>query len=205
MSFLLAGLSLGFSAGISPGPLMTLVISATLERGLRAGLQVAFAPLLTDSIMITATLLIFRTLPPLAEQLLTVAGSLFIIYLGVETVRSARHAVLDVTPPAVTDARDIRRGVLVNLLNPHPWIFWLSVGVPLLVSAWEESSLHAATFLAGFFSLLVGGKIALAFAIAGAREHLSQSWYRRLLMLSGLLLAGLGIALFWNGLVDHGL
>lgn len=31
MNYLLAGLSLGFAAGISPGPLLTLVITRTLE------------------------------------------------------------------------------------------------------------------------------------------------------------------------------
>jgi threonine/homoserine/homoserine lactone efflux protein len=46
--FLIAGIILGFSAGFSPGPLLTLVISQTLKHGVKEGIKVAFAPLVTD-------------------------------------------------------------------------------------------------------------------------------------------------------------
>ena len=45
---LLLGAALGLGAGLSPGPLTTLVIATTLRDGLRGGLQIALAPLLTD-------------------------------------------------------------------------------------------------------------------------------------------------------------
>jgi threonine/homoserine/homoserine lactone efflux protein len=38
----------GLSAGLSPGPLMTLVIAETLKRGIPAGIRIAVAPLITD-------------------------------------------------------------------------------------------------------------------------------------------------------------
>ena len=52
------GIGLGLAAGISPGPLLTLVISTTLERGFRAGTRIAIAPLITDAPIIVVTLLI---------------------------------------------------------------------------------------------------------------------------------------------------
>ena len=75
MTYLLTGLTLGFAAGISPGPLMTLVITRTLERGLGAGLRVAVAPLLTDLPIIAASLIFFAALPSALEILLTIGGS----------------------------------------------------------------------------------------------------------------------------------
>ena len=42
------GTLLGLAAGFSPGPLTVLVIGETLRHGLRSGLQVAIAPILTD-------------------------------------------------------------------------------------------------------------------------------------------------------------
>ncbi len=47
-AFLLQGIVLGFAAGISPGPMLGLVISQTLRYGWRAGNLVALAPLFTD-------------------------------------------------------------------------------------------------------------------------------------------------------------
>ncbi|NCD26558.1 MAG: hypothetical protein EOL86_13335, partial [Deltaproteobacteria bacterium] len=43
-----SGLVLGLSAGLSPGPLLTLMLSETLRHGVRAGLLVAVAPLISD-------------------------------------------------------------------------------------------------------------------------------------------------------------
>ncbi len=80
---LLLGLSLGLGAGLSPGPLLTLVITATLERGFGAGLRVALAPFITDLPIILATLLFLNSLPEVAVVGLTLAGGLFVLYLGV--------------------------------------------------------------------------------------------------------------------------
>ena len=49
MTSIATAFALGFGAGISPGPLLTLVLTSTLQRGFGAGLRVALAPLLTDA------------------------------------------------------------------------------------------------------------------------------------------------------------
>ncbi len=199
MSFLLLGLSLGFSAGISPGPLLTLVITRTLGHGFGAGLRVALSPLITDAPIILLTLLLFRVLPPLFERAVTVVGGLYIIYLGVETIRSARHARLQTAGAAPGAASlDLWQGALVNLLSPHPWLFWIAIGSPTLARALQSGPLYALAFLAGFYCLLVGGKIVVAAAVAGGRRFLTDAWYRRLLWGAGLLLCLFGGLLLWQ-------
>ena len=55
------GTVLGLAAGFSPGPLTLLVISETLRHGLRAGMKVSLAPILTDlPIIALAALLLDR-------------------------------------------------------------------------------------------------------------------------------------------------
>lgn len=200
MTFLFAGASLGMAAGLSPGPLMTLVITRTLARGFGAGLRVAIAPLLTDLPIIVISLLFFNMLPPLLETILTAAGGCFVLFLAWETLREARHATLvdsRSAPPAAA-SEDIWRGVLVNFLSPHPWLFWMTVAAPILTRAWQTGALAALGFLAGFYGLLVGGKVLLALAVAGGRRFLTDAWYRRLLAVSGLLLAIFGVLLLWQ-------
>ncbi len=51
-AYLLAGLVLGLSAGFAPRSMLALVLSETLQRGSRAGLQVALSPILTDTSII---------------------------------------------------------------------------------------------------------------------------------------------------------
>lgn len=199
MNYLIAGLTLGFAAGVSPGPLLTLVITRTLERGLGAGVRVALAPLLTDLPIILIALTFFAILPPLLENVLTVAGGLFVLYLAWETLRSARTAHLTTAAPDGGGASaDLWRGMLVNFLSPHPWLFWIGVAAPLLTNAWQSSAWAAMGWLAGFYGLLVGSKMMVAFAVAGGRRFLNDAWYRRLLVASALLLAFFGGALLWQ-------
>ncbi len=200
MTFLLAGASLGMAAGVSPGPLMTLVVTRTLARGFGAGLRVAIAPLLTDLPIIVISLLFFSILPPLLASILTAAGGCFVLFLAWETLREARHASLadSHSAPPVAPSDDIWRGVLVNLLSPHPWLFWMTVAAPILTRAWQTNALAALGFLVGFYGLLVGGKVLLALAVAGGRRFLTDAWYRRVLAASGLLLAIFGLLLLWQ-------
>lgn len=199
MPYLLLGMSLGFSAGISPGPLLTLVITRTLSRGFGAGLRVALSPLITDTPIILITLLLFNALPPLFEEIITVLGGLYVIYLGVDTIRSARHAHLEAAGPAAeAPSVDLWQGAMVNLLSPHPWLFWIAIGSPTLSRAAADGWPYAAAFLAGFYSLLVGGKIAVAAAVAGGRRFLTGPWYGRLLWAAGLLLCLFGGLLLWQ-------
>lgn len=192
MSYLVLGLTLGFGAGISPGPLMGLVISTSLRRGLNGGLRVAVAPLITDLPIILATLLVLDRLPPSVLRVLTVAGGLVVIYIGLEIIRSARSASLEAeADPGATN--ELWQGVLVNVLNPNPYIFWITVGGPTLVAGWRESSLYPLAFLTGFYTLLVGSKIVIAWLIGSQTQNLSVVWYRRVLLLSGLLMLGLGV------------
>ena len=194
---LLLGLSLGLGAGLSPGPLLTLVITATLERGFGAGLRVALAPFVTDLPIILVTLLFLNSLPDVAVVGLTLAGGLFVLYLGVETVRAAPNATL-ATDSSLGSQQDLWKGALVNMLSPHPWLFWLTVGGPLVLQLGQRSLVSAGLFLAGFYGLLVGSKIFVAWAIASGRRYLSERWYRRLLALAGLALIALGLLLAYQ-------
>lgn len=58
--FLLTGVLLGLSSGLAPGPLLALVASETLRHGVRAGVRVALAPLITDLPIILTTILLLR-------------------------------------------------------------------------------------------------------------------------------------------------
>ena len=58
LNFLGIGFILGLSAGFAPGPLLTLVISETLQHDIKAGVKVALAPMITDLPIIMLTLFI---------------------------------------------------------------------------------------------------------------------------------------------------
>ena len=82
--YLTAGIVLGLSAGFSPGPLSTLVISQALQYGVREGLKVALAPIVTDMPIIVLAVFALTRLHNFQTilGLISVSGGLFVVYLS---------------------------------------------------------------------------------------------------------------------------
>lgn len=196
MTYLLLGLSLGFAAGITPGPLSTLVVTASLRSGLAGGLRVAIAPLITDLPIVVLAVFALSRLPDWTLPAITAAGGLVVIYMGIEILRSARTETLAVKTHYAEDVNsELWRGALVNALNPHPYLFWAAVGAPTLLAGWRQSALYPVLFLGSFYALLVGSKMAIAWLIGSRAGALSAVWYRRILLACGVAMVALGLLL----------
>lgn len=202
-TYLAWGLSLGLSAGISPGPLLALVVAASLRSGLGGGLRVALAPLLTDLPIIVLAVLLVGSLPPGSARWLGTAGGIVVVWIGVGILRSTRKEASPAGSGSVHHPRgELWRGVVVNALNPHPYLFWTTVGGPALVNGWRASPWYALAFLLPFYFLLVGSKMAIAWLVSRHAGGLPRIWYRRALFLCGLLmfvLGGMLICQAWRG------
>lgn len=191
IEYLLQALGLGLAAGLLPGPMLGLVIRETLEHGRRAGYLVACAPLLTDAPIILIALFVANALPASINRWLGLAGGLFLIWMGIDAWRSKPPAEAGGAPWA-----SLWRALITNWLNPHPWLFWLPVGGPLLISIQRQHSwLATVSFLLVFYLLLIGSKIFLCEIVARSRRFLQGAAYRWVMRGCSLLLIGLGIVL----------
>ncbi len=197
-TYAVLGALLGLSAGISPGPLLALVVSQSLRHGVREGAKVAAAPLLTDGPIILGIVLTlnFVALGGPMLGVVSLLGAVFLAHLGLSSLRAPGFA-----PDGAAGApKSYLKGVLVNYLSPHPYLFWISVGVPLIVRAAEESAWAAVGFVAGFFACIVGAKIAVAVLVGRSRTFFSSAAYRWTLRLLGVLLIGFALSLAWDGI-----
>jgi threonine/homoserine/homoserine lactone efflux protein len=192
------GTVLGLAAGFSPGPLTILVISETLRHGLRAGMKVSLAPILTDLPIIALAALLLDRLSshPAALGGIALLGGGFLLYLGLGSLRPHEGAVSSGGPAQ----RSLLRGVTANFLNPNPYVFWIGVGTPILLGAFSRSWAHAAAFAGAFFFFIVGSKLLLAQLVHRSRAFLSGGLYRWILRILGLLLIAYAIMFFRDGL-----
>ncbi|BCS89698.1 LysE family translocator [Pseudodesulfovibrio sediminis] len=201
--YVMTGIVLGLSAGLTPGPLLTLVITETLRHGIASGVRVAFSPLLTDLPIILLTLLIFSQVTDFHTLLgiISLVGGGVILYMGYETIHP-QH--VDAGASHV-EARSLLKGVLVNVLSPHPYLFWLSVGGALMSKALNQSVGSLVCFIGSFYCSLIGAKIALAILVGRSRHFLSSTMYTYTLRLLGAALCLLALFLFHEGLVLLGI
>lgn len=198
MAYLGAGIVLGLSAGISPGPLLALVLSHTIRHGVREGIRVAAAPLLTDLPIILVSTFILSRIAGYAKLLgvVSLAGAAFLAYMSFETFRPR----IQETSPSDAGPKSLRRGAVVNALSPHPYLFWLTVGAPMILKGWTTSPAAAVLFVVGFTGSLVGSKVVLA-VLAGRSVHMMSGRNLQYLMRAlGLLLLLFAVLLFVDGL-----
>ena len=193
-----SGIVFGLSAGLSPGPLMTLVIAETLKEGIPAGIRIAVAPLITDPFIIAGSLLLLATFAHAMAFIGVVAllGGLFIARMGYENITFS-----GVDPSATAPmASQLRTGVVANLLNPNPYLFWLTVGGPLILKASRSGILSAALFLILFYGCRVGSKILVATTVGHSRQFLQSKVYIGIIRSLGIFLGVFAWFFFKEGL-----
>lgn len=196
--FLLMGIFLGFASGISPGPLMAMTISETLQHGSKEGFKVAISPLITDLLIVSSVMFILLHFEKQNSviALISLSGALYLAQLGIASLRtkSINHDVSGLKKDS------LRKGVLANILSPHPYLFWITIGGPILFKTFKVDVLATVLFIAGFYAFLVGSKIMIAFVVGRYRSFLKNKYY--LYTIRGLGVVYLVFALFF---IEQGL
>jgi threonine/homoserine/homoserine lactone efflux protein len=198
ISFLFSGIIFGLVAGISPGPLLVLVISETLRHGKKQGTLIAIAPLVTDLPIVLVSVLILARVSHshLILGVISIAGALFIGYLAYDsiTAKPISTGVITIQP------KSMRKGIITNFLSPHPYLFWMSVGAPMILKAYHINLLSSFFFIAGFYVLLVGSKIVIASLVDQSRNVLQSRGYLYTIKALGFVLLLIAIFLVKDGL-----
>lgn len=195
VAFAVKAVALGLPAGLLPGPLLTLVVSQAVRHGRRAGMRVAMAPLFSDAPIVAATVLVLSRLAVFHGILgsISLIGAVFLCILAYRSVQ-ATSAVAGERP------RSLLKGVAANVLNPNPYLFWFSVGAPLLVDAWQTGIAAALSFIVAFYGSLIGAKLAVAWAASHSRSFLDGRGYRMVTRILAVLLLAMAGWLTVDGL-----
>ncbi len=198
-AYLLQGAALGLTAAVSPGPLQTFLVSESLIGGWRDGFPIAFAPLISDMPIILLVLLLLNQLPNFFLRFISLAGGIFVLNLALATWKDWRTAGSQPDLPVPIKRGGLRRGIMLNLLNPNPYLFWTLVNGPILLTALRQSSLYAGAYLLGFYGIFVGGMLVIVSVLHQARR-LGPRVTRPLQLVSIFILIAFGALLIKNGL-----
>lgn len=202
MEFLLSGITLGLSAGLLPGPLQTYLIQLALTLGWRRTLIAVLSPLIADIPVIILMVFILSRFPPEITRWLQIAGGLFVLWLAWGTWRQLRAGKVigaEAGTLTMTPRQVLVRMIGVNLLSPGPYIFWSTVNGPLLVQGLNQSVLHGAAFLVGFYGMFLGILTALVIVFDRLRR-LDPRVTQALLLITVIALVLLGLSLIAQGL-----
>ena len=200
LPYFLKGLSYGFAAAVSPGPMQAFLLSQTLKNGWLRTLPAALAPLISDGPIIVLVLFILAQVPESGLRLIRIAGGLFILYLAwgaYKNYRQATNADLEIQPDS--SAQSLLKAALTNFLSPVPYIFWSTILGPILLEGWQQSPATGLVFLLAFYGLLVGG-FALTIMVFDLLCRFPPVITRTLSLISAVLLLYLAFLQLWQGI-----
>ena len=197
-AYLIMGITFGFAAAVQPGPMQTFLISRALTHGWRHTLPSACAPLISDIPIVILVLLILNQLPVWAENVLHLAGGLFLLFLACGAYRSFRHYGLNETALTQSARQSFFKAVTVNLLNPNPYLAWSLVMGPLFLKGWREAPGHGVALMAGFYGCMIATTAGIII-IFSAMRMLGTKVSRVLVGIAAVALACFGIYQLWLG------
>lgn len=180
-----------------PGPTILLVLSYAISQGRRVALSTAAGVAVGDLIAMGASLAGLGALVMTSATLFTAIkwiGAIYLVYLGVKMILSARHA--DFALPAtdaVTTRRTFAHAAAVTALNPKSIAFFIAF-VPQFITAQAPLLPQFAILIATFVSLATVNALLYALLAGSLRDRLARPgiivWLTRA---GGATLIGMGI------------
>ncbi|OCA59711.1 lysine transporter LysE [Aeromonas piscicola] len=183
---------------LSPGPAVIYTIGNTLTRGTRhaiAGFVGVAVGILMVATLASLAVLWFTHLLAGGQQILTLGGALYLLYLG---LNSWRQRAVSTVVGASTDrdcGRSFAKGALISLLNPKAIIFFTSL-FPQFID-FRQGALGQCMLLALTFSavvLVVHGGYCLVFRWVGMQGY-GERFARGINRLSAVMFTGFAILL----------
>jgi threonine/homoserine/homoserine lactone efflux protein len=182
-----------------PGPGIFYVAARTLSGGRQAGIASTFGTALGGLVHVVAGGLGVSAIILASAQLFTMlklAGALYLIWLGIRTIREAGNLAQQQTGPTGTK-QAFREGVLVEALNPKTAAFFLAFIPQFLEPGAGYPALQF--MMLGLISVTLNtfADVIVVVAAATARTNLVRRprLVQRLRQGSGLFIAGLGVSL----------
>jgi threonine/homoserine/homoserine lactone efflux protein len=182
----LFGIIVGLAAGLSPGPLITLVVSETLKNGKKDGIQVAISPLISELPIILFVLVILSSVAGnyIVMGAISLLGACFLIYLGLLNLT----ANVKESKNGFGKGNVLLRGVTTNLLNPNTYMFWLTIGGPKIIETVHVNISATILFVLGFYMMLVGSQTAVAMVVDKSKTLARSKYFVYIIRALGVVL-----------------
>ena len=184
---------------VVPGPAVLYIVTRSIDQGKRAGLvsvlgitvgtlfHVAAAALGISTILVTSAT---------AFATLKYVGAAYLVYLGIQKLRSGDGEILGSTRPQARLGHVFREGVLVNLLNPKTALFFFAFLPQFVDPARGRVSLQVIFLSVTFMvvALVTDGAYALVSGTLGEWLQRSRNFVRARRYVTGGTYIALGVA-----------
>jgi threonine/homoserine/homoserine lactone efflux protein len=200
--FALAGIAgtsftLALSGALMPGPLLTVTVTESARRGVRAGPLVITGHAILELLLVVA---VIKGLGPILKippviGTISLLGGIILLAMGIDMVRKA--STLSLQQEAVPKGRKVFGhplilGFVASLANPYWIIWWVTIGLGYLTTAGHLGLPGILAFFLGHITADYGWYILIALGVSRGKSIAPDRGYQVLIRCCGLFLVGFG-------------
>ncbi len=175
---------IALSGALMPGPLLTVTISESSQRGFIAGPLLIAGHAILELILVAALLMglapFFQM--PTVFVISALAGALILFWMAFGMFRSlpSMHFSLEVNNTRRN--HPIISGILMSVANPYWVIWWATIGLGYILYSWQFGFWGIVFFFTGHILADLGWYSLISAAVAGGRSFLTDRLYRGMIM-----------------------
>jgi len=187
--------------------MLALTITETAKRGFWAGPLLVLGHGILELALVIALVLGLSQIiiGDLVTGWIGIIGGIALVVMGIHIIDSNWHKNITVIPsdtPINTRQRGkwILSGVLISLSNPYWLIWWIIIGLPVLLWSLKLGAGGVASFFSGHILADLVWYALVSFVIVSGKRIIKDKAYHWLLNICGLFLIGLGAYFIASGL-----
>ena len=201
-----------FSGAMAPGPMLTLVISSVAEKGFWTSFFIVVGHSLLELLVVISFFLgVLKYLEnPLIVKIIAILGGVFLLYLGIDIIISIFRKKYVIDFKSIVKKRTITgrstvivilKGVLISLMNPYWYIWWITIGAAFIIKSVEFNIPGISSFYLGHISADFIWYLFIGFLINTGRKFFNQKIYNGILAACSIFLFYLGIRFIIEALI----
>ncbi len=200
ISLFLVSFTIALSGAMMPGPLLSAVISESIKHGKRSGPLISLGHAILEVFMV---LLIIFSLNqfihnPAVLKIIALIGALILLYSGIKMLLSLKELELEWNAEAAGSSGLILTGITMSLANPYWTIWWMTIGLGLILSAQKAGWLAVIFFFFGHISADFAWYTAISYMVSRGRKLISRALYRGVIGVCALLLIIFALYFGWS-------
>lgn len=193
--FAVSSFLVGLSGALVPGPMLTVTISNSLEKGSIAGPLVVAGHIIAEIAILLLLVLGLGWLigSSAASLLISTIGGLVLIFMGYRISQSSPPSLQDpVKGPGKYGS--MLGGILSSISNPYFYIWWVTIGWAFVLQGLEFAGLAGILgFMVGHWAADLGFYSLVSFFTSKGSDIISQKYYKPLMYGCGIFMIGLGV------------
>lgn len=197
-------LLMGFSGAVMPGPLLTVNIHESYQRGFWTGPLLILGHGILELFLLIGLILgldsILKT--PIFQNSIAIIGGAVLLWMAWGMLKDSWQGNLSLdledSEQKARSLNPIIAGIVVSLSNPYWSLWWATIGLTYVSQALQKGFLALAAFYIGHIMADLIWYSGISFAVVSGKKILSDNIYRIIIMTCGLFLVFLALYFIWS-------